>query len=1696
MLPSAADASLPSLNAPDLVDLPSLAPRSDDDSSVDSVSTSSSTPSTDSTSVDPPSLARHDDDSSSDDSSVSSSGTSESHDSSDVPPFAPRPPETPSDDAVPKLISSLDFIDLELAALDDDPDLAFQLSDCDYRHPSIPSDSDVPLPGLFDDLMDDDWSQASSYASADDPDLLLDGSHLVSALASHRHAVFDLDPPPIDLNAVSVALRPHCTLPTGLPSVSVLHHVLASTPTVIQALYGFGAKRHEYGNPSVVQTYFRMNMLADPKDRLSSRGHMDGGAQASTTDNLDLLWNYKAYKREDRSPYTLQVADARPHHPVGSGFLRVPVVSDDPADRTSPTRYYDVECFYTPTMPTTIVSPSAMSKAHGCRGYSSVLLHDDDRCHIALHQCRKSPRVEIPAVNISGLLYTLPLLAHSDAQATPGLVDSTVSQVLTEERSFIVDPPAAPATVLASPGLIDPVPPVLTEERSSSIVVPVSDPVLPVPPPAPCGCPAASKHVSFDLPVHSCGCSVPDTAPVVHQDAPLSEKLLWLARLGYQPDVDCSLSPASDVDADDPVALREGFAARRPVDPQRAEFFDYVVNALGSDDLRRLWHLRFGHTNFRRVSDMHHYADGVPKVPIGTFLDTCPICQQEKLTKANRSNKPSRSALVPNQGISVDFGFIIQASSTNSKRIQEYIGLHGEVCYCLITDHKSRRLYGECFASKAPPIDYLNRWLATHGLPKEFPNKYVRLDLGGDLGLSADVQNLFTHAGYEVETVPQGASASNGPGERPHRTIGDALRSMLAGASLPSKFWPYAFHHYLRLYNVTVHGADQASPITICTGKKPDLSRLRVFGCRIYALPARPHRSAKLHHDARTGIFLGYSRTMRDALYFDLKTQAVKEAQHVAFDEAMHDLKDDKPPNARLLSRGSDGKLPDVLDDSFNLPVEVPDLEVLTGPFTNISDIEVPFDPSDPLLSTGLEYRKCTRFLRAYVSDVLRRPPTFRSIRAFKAKFLGAYIVRVGDRPVFSPDQVDAALAALATSTSPPSSVVLSLAPERYVSPRTSLDPPLHLRLSDMRRIAALQSVAREGTSSSSMSQSVDTMVEDMDDPSIDFVMRQVRAFNTPQTTFLMKALLNEHLTPEEKKLKSFTRRNLKKLPNWDVWDAAHDKQLSAHDDAHVLGEPVLRSSLVHLKERYHVLRFQWSNHVKPASGVRKARCCLDGSKRAAPWLRNFAKTYASCIAQPCMRLFLALAASEGLQVTIGDVVNAFQSLNPPPTDLCFAEADDAYITWYERKTGVRLDPAKYVVPILRTIQGHPEAGALYEKEITKILVDELGFKPTTHEPNLLRGTIDGELVLICRQVDDFAFATKNPAVADKLIARLNKFVTVESEGVGSKFNGIELDQTQDFLRLHCTSYIERVLQSHGWEQPAARESDRHDSVPMRPEDSARLQGLEGPAEGTAEHRLLAAEMKFGYRQLLGELLYAYLVCRLDIGYAVATLSRFSAKPHRDHYTALRKICIYLRRTKSFGLIYWRPVDKRVPSLPKSSFVPVSVDTSLGDFPHTPLNELVGYVDAAYGTDMATRKSVTGVILCYAGAAVAFKSKLQATVSTSSTEAELIAAVDAAKMVKYLRSVLIELGFPPRGPTVLHEDNQAAIEMINHDKPTARSRHVDIQHFAIQEWQRRDIITMKYLSTTLNVSDAETKALSWTLLSRHVRRAMGHYGPS
>jgi len=87
-------------------------------------------------------------------------------------------------------------------------------------------------------------------------------------------------------------------------------------------------------------------------------------------------------------------------------------------------------------------------------------------------------------------------------------------------------------------------------------------------------------------------------------------------------------------------------------------------------------------------------------------------------------------------------------------------------------------------------------------------------------------------------------------------------------------------------------------------------------------------------------------------------------------------------------------------------------------------------------------------------------------------------------------------------------------------------------------------------------------------------------------------------------------------------------------------------------------------------------------------------------------------------------------------------------------------------------------------------------------------------------------------------------------------------------------------LKAHGWDNPSPRESSNKPKPPLHESEVANLFNLAaGLVKNTPKHKALEAEQGFGYRGVLSEILFAYVLCRPNIGYAVTTLAKFSAAP-------------------------------------------------------------------------------------------------------------------------------------------------------------------------------------------------------------------------
>jgi hypothetical protein len=953
------------------------------------------------------------------------------------------------------------------------------------------------------------------------------------------------------------------------------------------------------------------------------------------------------------------------------------------------------------------------------------------------------------------------------------------------------------------------------------------------------------------------------------------------------------------------------------------------------------------------------------------------------------------------------------------------------------------------------------------------------MDQGGELYHNPQVRQLFRKYNYEIRPTGADASNQNGPVERAHRTVSNAIRALLHGANLDVKFWPYAFHHYLRIKNGLPSVDQHKSALEIATGKVDDFTGFRTFGCRVWVRPPG-RRRAKFRNNSRKGVFLGFlPNTTKNIIWYDLESSRVKMAKHARFDEGMNDLPFDQiPPNVQHLMRSQHGApVPPESQES-----SVAAFEFTNNPFSHTISCTLKPQARDNV-TFGMEIATDILSQRAYLRDIKKNSSTSRLFSSHKAttnKIRGAYIVSIDGQRVFTKEDAIRILGKLSQDNATTFNIVF--APEKHLTTnqfRQALvehdifqpDAPTdeahvaQLSLEDIRSIAAIKF------------------------PDVDFFDPSV---TTDEIAVHVNAIQSHSMTPEELTLGNFTRRKLKNLSTWPQWLAGERKQLDQFHTLGLYGEPVKRPPDA------IVLRPHWMYKVKN-DGTRRSRNCCDGSPRAAPVLHGIAKTYANCVAQPIQRMFAAISAHMGYRIYGGDAQDAYAH-SPPPEEPTFVSIDDAYAEWYEHRFNKKVDRS-FVLPVLHALQGHPESGRLYEEHINSILSSpELGFKSTTHDRTIYSADFDGVPVYLLRQVDDFCLACPNEPMAIRIYDIIGSKLQLPGEskppftyfGLLSTFNGLDLAQERESLRVHCASYISRVLKTHGWSTPESSSPDPSNMAPLPSDCEKDMYTLVGPLEGTREHADLASNQGFGYRSLLGELMYAYVSCRPDIGYAVTLLSKFSTSPAPIHYQCLKHLAKYLRRTINWGLIYRRPLPDE--GLPLSPDVPLSASTDLPPFPSASSSiQLLGFVDAAHANDLRKRRSTTGYVFTLCGAAISYRTKTQSITATSSTEAEFLAAVLAAKHAKYLRAVLKELGFEQTGATPIYEDNMSAINMINARVPTDRSRHIDIQHFAIQDWKDAQEIVMRHIPGIINIADAATKNLGWVLHSRHVRRLMGHY---
>ena len=191
-----------------------------------------------------------------------------------------------------------------------------------------------------------------------------------------------------------------------------------------------------------------------------------------------------------------------------------------------------------------------------------------------------------------------------------------------------------------------------------------------------------------------------------------------------------------------------------------------------------------------------------------------------------------------------------------------------------------------------------------------------------------------------------------------------------------------------------------------------------------------------------------------------------------------------------------------------------------------------------------------------------------------------------------------------------------------------------------------------------------------------------------------------------------------------------------------------------------------------------------------------------------------------------------------------------------------------------------------------------------------------------------------------------------------------------------------------------------------------------------------------GYRSTLGHLIYIASTTRPDTRQSIAVLARYSQRPGKKAFEALMKHVRFLKGTRHWRLTYYGHATKPVP------------------WEHIRAKV---WVDADHASCPETRKSYTGIAVhigvasgdgvgACPGGAVQWHCKRQglatgsttnatiaqdntADVAVHSTDAEVLALLDACSPVRVIRNLLAEAGAAGQPPTEVFTDSLSLIHI-------------------------------------------------------------------
>lgn len=460
----------------------------------------------------------------------------------------------------------------------------------------------------------------------------------------------------------------------------------------------------------------------------------------------------------------------------------------------------------------------------------------------------------------------------------------------------------------------------------------------------------------------------------------------------------------------------------------------------------------------------------------------------------------------------------------------------------------------------------------------------------------------------------------------------------------------------------------------------------------------------------------------------------------------------------------------------------------------------------------------------------------------------------------------------------------------------------------------------------------------------------------------------------------------------------------------------------------------------------------------------DFYDTYSPVFSYTSLRTILAMAVDRDFQLDQWDLKSSFvqQKLD---VDHMYMETPEGYEQFLPNGKRAALH-------CQQSLYGLKQSSRLLHERLSKFLIN-LGFKQLISDRCVFTKGSGQDQVIVATWVDDIIMASapskeKERVEFDKKISaefEMSPWTSGQADWILNM--NVARDWKRGKLHLSQPKAIEKLAERFG-----LNDGKRKPYVPMSP-----LLKLNKPSSDA-----VVATSEFDYASAVGGMLYLSLTARPDVAQSVSVLSRFMSCPGQAHVEAAKQVILYLFATKDYGITFTKGKggSPHVGSLDGASLqafiharkAAVATDDVTGD------SRLMGtYCDADLAGDEGTRKSTTGYCMLLSGGLVCWSSRLQATVALSTAEAETIAATEAVKHLMYLRLFLRELGQEQEDPSIIYEDNNAAISLAHGKEQSKRAKHYQLKVHFLNEQFKNGTFAFEKVATKMQLADAFTKAL-------------------